>query len=73
MTGIHSTGVDLAVTKLVKSAREEAQRIRGPQRWVLLSLYAEIHRRAAAEIEALARQAEAAPRAARIGKARHDG
>ena len=60
MTASYSTGVDLAVAKFVASAREEAQRIRGPQRWVLLSLYAEIQRRAANEIEALAREVESA-------------
>ena len=44
------TGVEKAVSQMVASAKREADRIPKERRWVLLSLYAEIHRRVNDEI-----------------------
>ena len=56
MTGTPSTGVEIATASMVASARREAERLPPARRWAVLSLYAEIHRRAAAELTKLAQQ-----------------
>jgi hypothetical protein len=57
MSANESTGVDKAVASMVASAKHEAEQYPGSQRWVLLSLYVEIHRRTAAELERLTAEA----------------
>lgn len=51
MDHVPATGVDEAARKMLQSARREASAYQDDRRWVLLSLYAEIHRRAAKLID----------------------
>jgi hypothetical protein len=50
----YRTGLDLAVAGFIATARAAAEKLEPRKRWVLLTLFAEAHKRAAAEIQALA-------------------
>jgi hypothetical protein len=52
-----------AVTRMVTAATREADTRQGEARWIMLQLLAEIHRRTAAEITALADACQPPPSA----------
>jgi hypothetical protein len=50
----YRTGLDEVVARFVARATAAAAEVKPRKRWVLLTLFAEAHKRAAAEIQALA-------------------